>query len=98
DDLADDAGALRMLAVRRQAHLVHAVQDAALDRLEAVADVWQRPVDDDGHRVVDETALDLVRDLDRDDFSFVHQGLLARAWPAPGGSPGTCRMTARGPT
>src|SRR5690606_4045029 len=78
DHLADHAGALRVLPVRRQTHLVHGVQDAALDRLQTVADVRQRAVDDDRHRVVDEAAPQLVRDLYRDDFSFVHEP----SWPA----------------
>jgi hypothetical protein len=46
-DLADDPGALDMAAVRAQAHVVHAEEDAALDGLEAVAGVGQRPGVDD---------------------------------------------------
>ncbi len=53
-DLADDLGALDVTAAARaQAHLVHHVQDATVDRLEAVADVGQGPPDDDRHGVVE---------------------------------------------
>ncbi len=50
--LADDARALRVAARRTEAQLRHAVEDPAVDRLEAVPDVRQRPPDDHGHRVV----------------------------------------------
>jgi hypothetical protein len=50
--LADDLGALHVLAVGLEAQLVHHVQDAAVHRLEAVAHVGQRAPDDDGHGVV----------------------------------------------
>ena len=42
-DLAHHAGALDVAAVRPQAHLAHHVQDAPLDRLEAVPGVGQGP-------------------------------------------------------
>src|SRR5690606_20066167 len=76
DDLADHTGALGVPAVRRQPHLVHGEQDASLHRLEAVAHVGQSAVDDDRHGVVDEPRLDLVRDGDRDDLTFVQRDLL----------------------
>jgi hypothetical protein len=50
--VADDAGALRVGPVRLQPRLVHRVQDAAVDRLQSIADVGQRAPDDDRHRVV----------------------------------------------
>ena len=50
--VADDAGALGVRPVGLQAGLVHGEQDAAVDGLQAVADVGQRAPDDDGHRVV----------------------------------------------
>ena len=53
DDVADDPGALACRAVcRLQAQLLHGVEDAAVHRLQAVADVGQGPADDDGHGVV----------------------------------------------
>ena len=51
--VADDAGGLRVRAVRLQAVLVHREQHAAVDGLQAVADVGQRAPDDDGHGVVE---------------------------------------------
>ena len=50
--VADDARGLDERAVRLQAVLVHRVQRAAVDGLQAVADVGQRAPDDDRHRVV----------------------------------------------
>ena len=41
-------------ARRREARLVHGVQDAPMHRLEAVADVGERSGDDDAHRVLEE--------------------------------------------
>ena len=51
--LADDLRTFDVLALRPEAHLVHHVQDAAVDGLQAVAHVGQRAPDDDGHRVVE---------------------------------------------
>ena len=51
--LADDLRRLDVLAVGLQAELVHHVEDAAMDRLQAVAHVGQRAADDDGHRVIE---------------------------------------------
>ena len=50
------AAHLRYAGRRGQAHLVHGVEDSAMDRLEAVADVGQRAADDDAHRVVEVAA------------------------------------------
>ena len=44
--------------------LVHAVEDAAVHGLEAVADVGQRAPDDDAHRVVEIRLAHLVFDVD----------------------------------
>src|SRR5690606_7483831 len=53
DDVADRPRGLLVLGAGIQAQLAHRVDDAALDRLQAVADVGQRPVEDDVHRVVE---------------------------------------------
>jgi len=58
-DVADDAGALVEALLGAVAAVVHRVQDAAVDGLEAVPDVRQRTRDDDGHRVVEVGALHL---------------------------------------
>ena len=55
--LADDRGALAVRGARGQAHLVHRVEDPAVDRLEAVAHVRQRPADDHAHGVVEVAVL-----------------------------------------
>ena len=44
---------LGVLGVGAEADLAHGVDDPPLDRLQAVGDVWQRPVVDDVHRVVE---------------------------------------------
>ena len=51
--VADDLGALAMLGVGGQVLLPHRVEDAALHRLQAVADVGQRAGGDDRERVVE---------------------------------------------
>ncbi len=65
EHLADDAGGLRVGAVGEEPLLLHRVEDAAVDGLEAVAHVREGAADDDGHRVVEEGAPDLVLDVDR---------------------------------
>ena len=50
--VADHARALAVGARRLQAGLVHRVEHAAVDRLEAVAHVRQRAADDHAHRVI----------------------------------------------
>src|SRR5262249_56971367 len=64
-DLADDAGALEVAAVRPVAAVVHGVQDPGVDRLQAVPHIRQRTADDDRHRVLDVAALHLDLDVDR---------------------------------
>ena len=64
--VADDLGALAIGAVRRQAHLAHAEQHAAVRGLEAVSYVGQRAPDDHAHGVIHVRALHLVFDVDRD--------------------------------
>jgi hypothetical protein len=63
-DVADDARALRVRAIGAQPRVEHPVQDAAVHRLQAVADVRERARHDDRHRVVEEGALHLLLDLD----------------------------------
>ncbi len=66
-DVTDDAGALVPAAVGAVAAVEHRVQDAAVHRLEAVADVGQGPAHDDAHRVVEVAALDLLVQIDGGD-------------------------------
>ena len=65
--LADDRRALAVRAGRGQPHLAHRVEDPAVDRLEAVADVGQGARHDDAHRVVEVADPHLVLDADRSD-------------------------------
>ncbi len=69
--LADDRGALAVRAGGRQPHLPHRVEDPAVDRLEAVADVGQGARHDDAHRVVEIAHPHLVLDADRSEVAQV---------------------------
>ena len=71
--VADDAGALDVRAVRLQAVLVHREQDAAVDGLQAVADVGQRAPDDDGHGVVEVGGAHLLLEPARLDVAAADQ-------------------------
>ena len=62
--LADDLRALAVAACGRQPHGLHAVEHAAVRRLQAVPDVRQRAPDDYAHRVIHVRALHLVFDVD----------------------------------
>ena len=64
DDFADDLRALAVRTVRREAHLPHREQHAAVRRLQAVTDVGKRSPDDYAHRVIHVRALHLVFDVD----------------------------------
>ncbi len=72
--LADDLGALGVLLVRLQAHLVHGVENAAMHGLEAVADVGKRAPDDDRHGVVEIRPLHLVFNVDGDEIGCAGSG------------------------
>ena len=63
-DVADDAGAFPRGPVGQQAHLLHGVQNAAMDRLQAVAHVGQRSPDDHRHRIVEIRPAHLVFNVD----------------------------------
>jgi len=64
ENFADDLGALAGRPVRSQAHLVHAEENAAMDGLQAVADIGQGASHDHAHRVIDVRPLHLVFDVD----------------------------------
>ncbi len=74
--VADDARALAVGVVGAQAHLEHREEDAALDRLEAVADVGDGPRRDDRQRIGEERLGHLVGDGHVDDFSSEREQLL----------------------
>src|SRR5258708_6929573 len=83
-DVADDLGGLGVLLVELEAHLLHAVEDAAVDGLEAVADVGQSAANDDRHRVVEVRPAHLLFNIDGE-----HEGSAAAGDVAAGG--GACR-------
>ena len=70
EDFADDLGALAGGAIGREAHFAHAVEDAAVDGLEAVADVGKGASHDYAHGVIHVRALHLIFDVDVD-IAFV---------------------------
>jgi hypothetical protein len=72
EHLADDAGALLVRRRRAKRQLVHGVQDASLDRLQAVPHVRERASGDDAHRVVEVRLAHLALDRARLDLSCVH--------------------------
>ena len=72
--LADDAGALRERLVGTESAVVHAVDDAAVHRLQSVTHVRQRAADDDAHRVVEIAALHLGLQVDLVDLAVVVDG------------------------
>ena len=65
DDVADGTGGLHMRTVRRIAGLVHGVQDAAMDRLQAVAHVGQGAADDDAHGILQERRCHFLAEICR---------------------------------
>ena len=65
--LAYDLGALGVLLVVLQTHLMHRVEDSAMHGLEAVANVGQSASDDDRHGVVEIRTAHLVFNIDGDD-------------------------------
>ena len=70
-DVADDAAAFAQGPAGDIAGLMAGVENAAMDRLEAVADVGQRPRDDHRHRIVEIGGLHLVDDRDGRDVGWV---------------------------
>ena len=66
EDFTDDTR--RLLVGLRRAHtgFLHGAEDAAMYRLQAIADIRQRAGHDDAHRVVDIGVPHLVRQIDRD--------------------------------
>ena len=63
-DLADDLGALARGPVGREAHLVHAEENAAMHGLQAVAHIGQGAAHDHAHGVIEIRPLHLVFDVD----------------------------------
>ena len=84
DDVADDAGRFLVGLVPGRPGLVHGVEDAAVDGLQAVLDVGDGPADDDAHGVIEVGALHLL--FEADDGQVGRGGEerllgLVRLWP-----------------
>jgi len=62
--VADDAGALARGAIGLKAHLLHGVENAAMNRLESVADIGKSATDDDRHGIVEIRFAHLVFNVD----------------------------------
>ena len=62
--LAHDLGALDVLFVVQQPHVVHGVKNAPMHRLQAVANIGQRAADDHRHRIVEIRPPHLVFNVD----------------------------------
>ena len=63
EDFANDTGGLRVAPVRKQAFLVHRVEDAAMNGLQTVAHVRQGTTNDDRHRIREERTAYFVFDI-----------------------------------
>jgi hypothetical protein len=86
-DVADDLGGLGVFFVELEAHLLHAVEDAAVNGLEAVADVGEGAADDDRHGVVEIGPAHLLFNIDRE-----HEGGAAALDSAGGKTVGVERV------
>src|SRR4026208_1902302 len=87
DDVADCARRLLVLGRRRQPELAHRIDDAALSGLQAVADVRQRAIEDDVHRVVEVRLL--REDLEREALYALKVERRLRTHAVPPGSADT---------
>src|SRR5687768_9921813 len=82
--LANDTRAFLVRAVGTDAHVVHRVQDTAVNRLQAVARIRQRAGDNYAHRVIEVAAAHLLIDVDRANLSNrIHENSSAPVPPPP---------------
>jgi len=65
DHIPDDAGGFAVGLVPLVTRLIHRVENAAVDGLQAIAQIGNRAADDHAHRVVEIAALHLLLDGDR---------------------------------
>ncbi len=90
-DVSGDLGGLGVLLVELEAHLLHAVEDAAVDGLEAVTNVGEGAADDDRHGVVEVRPAHLVFNIDGE-----QEGGAAALNGGPGGAVWIVRSRAKG--
>jgi hypothetical protein len=83
-DVADDAGALAGRTIRLQAHLLHGVENAAMDGLESVTDVGQSAADDDRHGIVEIRLAHLVFNVDGLNVESAGAAFAAAGWRGQG--------------
>ena len=76
EHLTDDTGGFPVGAVGADAHVVHRIQDAALDRLQTVTCIRQGARDDDGHGVIEIRLLHLAVDIYFADETEFHKDSL----------------------
>gem|GEM_PF-4600878 len=74
--LSADLGTLLVTVLGPQVEFAHRVEDAPLDRLEAIAHVREGAGDDDRHRIVDIAPAELVFDVDDLDRVVLGHGVL----------------------
>jgi hypothetical protein len=66
EHVTNDTGAFTGGPIEAQAHFVHREEDAAMDGLQAVADIGQGAANDDAHGVIEIATPHLILDVDRD--------------------------------
>jgi hypothetical protein len=88
EHVPDHAGTFHIWTVPHVVRLVHGEQHAAVDRLEPVADIGQRPAYDHAHRVVEIGTPHLLFEADGQGFfgDLVHGSETDREAAAPAGS------------
>ena len=74
DHVTDDTRRFAIGPVEQESRFLRRKQDAAVDRLQPVANVGQRARDDDGHRIVEIARLHFIDDRDRRDVGGFGEG------------------------
>src|ERR1039457_879718 len=78
--IADDTGALARGFVGLEAHLLHGVENAAVDGLESVADIGASASVDDRHRVIEIRLAHLVFNVDGLDVKSAGTAVAGGRW------------------
>jgi len=90
DHVTDHTGGFLVRLVPVVAQLAHGVEHATVHRFQAIARVRQRTADDHAHGVIKVGLLELVFDIDREDFfgQFAHGSLVPYSQQGPAISAG----------
>ncbi len=95
--LTHDGRALAMPPAGSKVQIPHGHEDSALRRLQAIANVWKRPLNDDAHGIGEVGLLELILDIQLADlfastkacfFVFCHIALRHQGSSHPGHAPG----------